>query len=121
MTFRTTSNHVGCSHRTLETRIKEITERTVVEEIQACRTERVVHLLDSTGIPIEQVVYCSGFQSYEQMRLVLKFFLGKRQVRFEIAEPVFSLSCQLPFLLVQCGRCIGIVCCDERNMIMVLV
>lgn len=71
------ANHVGCSRRTLETRFKEATERTVLEEIQACRTERAVHLLDSTDIPIKQVVYRSGFQSHEQMRLALKRSLGK--------------------------------------------
>ena len=71
------ARHVGCSRRTLETRLKQATGKTVLEEIQSCRMERALHLLQSTDLPIKQVVFRSGFQSAEQMRLVFQKTLGK--------------------------------------------
>jgi len=79
----------GCSRRTLETRFKESTGKTILEEIQACRANRARHLLEATNLPIKQVVYRSGFQSREQMRLVLKKLLGKApsELRSKLSQP----------------------------------
>jgi len=69
--------HVGCSRRTLESRFKLSMEKTVLDEILTCCTERALHLLKSTNLPIKQIVLRSGFQSREQMRLVFHKLLGK--------------------------------------------
>lgn len=76
----------GCSRRTLETRFKQALGRTVLDEILACRTERAVHLLKSTDLPIKQIVLRSGFQSREQMRLVFHKMLGKAPRDFRSAS-----------------------------------
>lgn len=71
------AEYVGCSRRTLEMHFKNSTHRTILEEIQACRADRARHLLESTDLPIKQIVYRSGFHTHEQMRLTLKRILGK--------------------------------------------
>jgi AraC-like DNA-binding protein/quercetin dioxygenase-like cupin family protein len=68
--------HVGCSRRTLETRFKKATGRTVLEEIQHCRASRAKSLLLETDMPIKQIVHRAGFQSREHMRLVFRKLLG---------------------------------------------
>jgi AraC-like DNA-binding protein len=68
--------HVGCSRRTLETRFRKTTGRTVLEEIQICRAARAKSLLIDTDMPLKQVVHRAGFQSREHMRLVFKKLLG---------------------------------------------
>jgi AraC-like DNA-binding protein len=68
--------HVGCSRRTLETRFKKTTGRTVLEEIQHCRAARAKSLLLETDMPLKQVVHRAGFQSREHMRLVFRKLLG---------------------------------------------
>jgi len=82
--------HVGCSRRTLETRFKHSTGKTVLEEIQSCRLDRALHLLESTNLPIKQIVFRSGFQSAEQMRLVFHKKLGKAPSAFRTRDPVVS-------------------------------
>jgi AraC-like DNA-binding protein len=71
------ARHAGCSRRTLEYRFKETTGKTVLEEIQSCRADRARHLLESTDLPIKQIVFRSGFQSHEQMRKAFKKLFGK--------------------------------------------
>ena len=78
------ARHVGCSRRTLETRFKEATGNTVLKEIQTCRVDRARHLLESTKMPIKQIVYRSGFQSCEQMRLVFQKRFGKSPNEFRV-------------------------------------
>jgi AraC-like DNA-binding protein len=68
--------HVGCSRRTLETRFKKTTGRTVLEEIQHCRTARAKSLLQETDMPLKQIVHRAGFQTREHMRLVFRKLLG---------------------------------------------
>jgi transcriptional regulator GlxA family with amidase domain len=70
------ARHVGCSRRTLETHFKETTGKTVLEEIQSCRADRARHLLESTDLPVKQVVFRSGFQSHEQMRKAFQKLFG---------------------------------------------
>jgi AraC-like DNA-binding protein len=84
------ARHVKCSRRTLETRFKESTGKTVLEEIQSCRADRARSLLESTELPIKQVVLRSGFQSREQMRLVLKKAFGKSAS--ELRDPLMKLG-----------------------------
>lgn len=67
--------HVGCSRRTLETRFKRSTGRTVLEEIHRCRAVWAKSLLMETDMPMKQITHQAGFRSREHMRLVfLKFF-----------------------------------------------
>jgi AraC-like DNA-binding protein len=68
--------YVGCSRRTLETRFKATTGRTVLEEIQHCRAARAKSLLLETDMPMKQIVQRAGFQSSEHMRLVFRKLLG---------------------------------------------
>lgn len=68
--------HIGCSRRTLETRFKKTTGRTVLEEIQHCRATRAKSLLLETDMPIKQIVHRAGFQSREHMRLVFRNLFG---------------------------------------------
>ncbi|WP_368890621.1 AraC family transcriptional regulator [Escherichia coli] len=44
--------------------------------------------MESTGLPIKQVVYRSGFQSYEQMRLVFQKRFGKAPNEFRVPRPL---------------------------------
>jgi transcriptional regulator GlxA family with amidase domain len=84
------ARHVKCSRRTLETRFKESTGKTVLEEIQTCRADRARSLLESTDLPIKQVVLRSGFQSREHMRLALKKLFGKSAS--ELRNPLMKLG-----------------------------
>ena len=68
--------HVGCSRRTLETRFKASTGRTVLEEIQHCRAARAKSLLEETDMPMKQIIHRAGFQSREHMRLVFRKLFG---------------------------------------------
>ena len=68
--------HVGCSRRTLETRFKATTGRTVLGEIQHCRATRAKSLLLETEMPMKQIVHRAGFQSREHMRLVFRKLWG---------------------------------------------
>jgi AraC-like DNA-binding protein len=68
--------HVGCSRRTLETRFRMNTGRTVLEEIQHCRASRAKSLLLETDMPLKQIVHRAGFHSREHMRLVFRKLLG---------------------------------------------
>lgn len=70
------ASFIGCSRRTLETRFKEATGRTVLEEIQHCRAARAKALLLETDMPIKQIVHRAGFQSSGHMRLVFKKQFG---------------------------------------------
>ncbi|MCB1132909.1 MAG: helix-turn-helix transcriptional regulator [Verrucomicrobiae bacterium] len=70
------ARHIGCSRRTLETRFREATGRTVLEEIQHCRAARAKALLLETDMPIKQIVHRAGFQSSGHMRLVFKKLFG---------------------------------------------
>ena len=79
--------HVGCSRRTLETRFKQSMGKTVLDEILACCTERAMHLLTSTAMPIKQIVLRSGFQSREHMRLVFHKMFGKAPSDFRSSSP----------------------------------
>ena len=63
------ANHVGLARRTLDRRFRNVTGRSMLEEIQFCRVSRAAKLLEETDLPTKNIVYRAGFRNEEHLRL----------------------------------------------------
>lgn len=71
------ANHVGVARRTLDRKFRDLTGRSILEEIQFCRVSRAAKLLEETGLPIKNIVYRAGFRNEEHLRLAFQRAFGK--------------------------------------------
>ncbi len=69
--------HVKMSRAALEPRFKAALGRTVYQEIQRVRIERVKQLLAETDLPLKQVAHRAGFQYAEYMMRVVRRVTGQ--------------------------------------------
>ncbi len=68
---------LGCSRRLAELRFRELTGRSVQEEIQHVRLERVKELLARPGVPLESIAARCGWKSSAQLRVFFKSAEGQ--------------------------------------------
>jgi len=61
---------MGCSRRLAEQRFREVTGRSILEEIQHVRIDRAVYLLEHSAEPISRVAELCGYRSTESLRKV---------------------------------------------------
>ena len=80
--------HVAESRATLDKRFKRTLGRTVHDEIEHCRLERVKHLIQTTDLPLKQVARNAGFGSVQYMTTLVRRQLGRTpgQLRKEKAR-----------------------------------
>lgn len=69
---------VNTGRRTLERRFRECLGRSILNELNRLRVERMKRLLVETDDPLKLLVGQAGFGSAEQMRLVFREFTGMR-------------------------------------------
>ncbi len=63
------ASHLPVTRRTLERRFALERNRSILDEINLCRTGRARRLLAETDLPIKTVAYLAGFTSQERMRI----------------------------------------------------
>jgi LacI family transcriptional regulator len=80
--------HVGLSRTALEARFRKILGRTLHQEIQHVRLERVKHLLADTNMPIKEVALVAGFHQTEYMMRVFRLHTGETPARFRKREAI---------------------------------
>ena len=68
---------LGCSRRLAELRFRELTGRSVQEEILHVRLERVKELLARPGVPLESIAVRCGWKSSAQLRVFFKSVEGQ--------------------------------------------
>lgn len=68
---------LGCSRRLAELRFRELTGRSVQEEILHVRLERVKELLARPGVPLESIAVRFGWKSSAQLRVFFKSVEGQ--------------------------------------------
>lgn len=69
--------HANMSQAALEPRFKAALGRTVYQEVQRVRVERVKQLLADTDLPLKQVAHRAGFQYTEYMMRVFRRATGQ--------------------------------------------
>lgn len=65
-------HHVQASRRLTEIRFREVLGRTILEEIQRIRMERVCTLLKETNLPISEITSNCGFESESHLGVVFR-------------------------------------------------
>jgi LacI family transcriptional regulator len=80
--------HVGLSRTALEARFRKVLGRTLHQEIQHVRLERVKHLLADTNMPIKGVALVAGFHQTEYMMRVFRRHTGQTPARFRKREAI---------------------------------
>lgn len=63
---------LGVTRRTLERRFRFARNKTVIEEITACRISRVQRLLLETHLSIKQIAYLTGFSSPDYLATIFR-------------------------------------------------
>ncbi len=63
---------VGVTRRTLERHFREHSDRTVLQELVACRIHRAKRLLVETNVPIKHVAHSAGFTSVSNLCKVFR-------------------------------------------------
>jgi LacI family transcriptional regulator len=81
--------HVPVSRRVLDKRFVALLGRTIHQEIDRLRIERVKDLLDETDLPLAKVAQRAGFEHVEYMTVVFKKKLGTPPSRYREARRRF--------------------------------
>ena len=68
---------MGCSRRLADLRFREVTGRTILDEIHAVRIERVKSLLRRPRLELSAMPYMSGYRSLTDLQRVFKKHTGK--------------------------------------------
>lgn len=76
------ARHLDLSRRLLELRFRKVLGRTVRDEIQRARMDRVRNLLISTDLRISEIAILCGFQNEYYLSTVFKRFFGVTMTRF---------------------------------------
>lgn len=66
------ANHVGVARRTMDRRFRDVTGRSILEEIQFCRVSRAAKLLEETDLQMKNIVHRAGFRNEEHLRLAFQ-------------------------------------------------
>lgn len=74
--------HVGSSRASLEPRIRQILRRSIHQEIERVRMERVKELLATTNLEIKQVAQRTGFRYVSYLTRVCQRVLGETPARY---------------------------------------
>lgn len=80
------AEHVGMSRRTLERRFREVTGRSVLDEIVQCRFSRAERLLRETDLPLKAIVSLAGFGSMQNMRFTFQKRTGLTPSAYRVAR-----------------------------------
>jgi len=70
------ARQVGLSRRSLEMRFRRGTGRTILEDINAVRHDRVVALLRETALPLEKIAVRCGFANANYLTKVFRRTCG---------------------------------------------
>jgi LacI family transcriptional regulator len=74
--------YVGMSRASLQQRMKQITGRTIHQEIQRVQLARVQELLVMSGLRIKQITREAGFTSVQYMTRVFRAQTGETPARY---------------------------------------
>lgn len=74
--------HIGMSRASLQARMKQITGRTIHQEIQRVRLNRCKELLAMSNVSIKQVARQSGFSSVQYMTRVFRSATGETPAKY---------------------------------------
>jgi len=74
--------HMNMSRATLQHRLKQVTGRTIHQEIQRVRLNRCQELLARSDLTIKQVARASGFASVQYMTRVFSAVVGETPARY---------------------------------------
>jgi LacI family transcriptional regulator len=80
--------YTGFSRTALDARFRRVLGRTVHQEIQHVRLERVKHLLADTDKPIKEVALLAGFHQPEYMMRVFRRHTGQTPAGFRKRESI---------------------------------
>jgi LacI family transcriptional regulator len=78
--------HLGMSRATLQQRIKEVTGRTIHQEIQRVRLNRCKELLAMSNLTIKQAARQSGFSSVQYMTRVFRSATGETPAKYRTSR-----------------------------------
>ena len=73
---------LGVSRRTLEVRMRESTGRSVLSMISDVKMERVAHLLETTGLPVSEVVEQAGYSPTRNVFVRFKRRYGRTMTEY---------------------------------------
>jgi LacI family transcriptional regulator, galactose operon repressor len=76
--------YVGMSHASLQQRMKKVVGRTIHEEIERTRLDRVKNLLLAPEMTIKQVAHEAGFSSVQYMTRVFRASVGETPARYRV-------------------------------------
>lgn len=79
-------DHIGMSRASLQLRLKQITGRTIHQEIQRVRLQRCQELLAMSNISIKQVARQSGFSSVQYMTRVFRSATGETPAKYRASR-----------------------------------
>jgi len=79
--------HVSMSRAALEPRFRSVLGRTLHQEVQRLRIERVKSLLAETDLPIKQIALQSGFKNVQYLTRVFSAAVGQTPAAFRKNRP----------------------------------
>src|SRR5439155_25473468 len=86
--------HAGMSRASLQQRMKQLIGRTIHQEIQRVRLQRVRELLTSSRLTIKQIARESGFASVQYMTRVFHAATGETPARYRWRRSISHLKVQ---------------------------
>jgi AraC-like DNA-binding protein len=67
---------VGTKRRSMERWFRKARGRSLLSEVNLCRSRRAQHFLETTDLPLKNICWLAGFRNTEQMRLTFLQLVG---------------------------------------------